>query len=202
MTRDLYGSLPGSHGTLGTVLGAEVECQPAKAIVDITLYTFDNDLNAGLECMRSLCAKPEIDFVEGIQYSSGVLAVMAGTLADGANHAAVAVCPDGLRDPWFYEYVEEAVKKHQTRFWMPVKSFLFRYDRGAFWMARPLAFRWNPLFLWRSLMILPLFAATHNNPLSRGLFRWAFTTRRLYSLLRRAHPSVVRRRMLIMDVRI
>jgi hypothetical protein len=81
---------------------------------------------------------------------------------------------------------------------MPLKSFLFRYNRGAFWMARPTQFSFK-LVLKNPLLLLPFFL-TQNNFICRFLFRKMFTTRSLYKVLKKVDQGVVLNRMIIMDV--
>lgn len=198
--KDLYGSLPGSHGTLGTVLCAEVECIAAKPIVRVNIFTFQNDTEAGIQTIRNMCAKTDVDFVEALQYPSGLMAVMAATLVDTATDDGPIFHPDKPSEQWFYEYIESACRRKQQHVYIPIKPYLFRYDRGAFWMARPLRFQFNPLFILRSLPLLPLFVITHDNIICRFLFRKFFSSRFLFSLLRKAHPAVVAQKMVLMDV--
>ena len=198
--KDLYGSLPGSHGTLGTVLCAEVECMAAKPIVHVQIYPFQDETEAGLQMIQTLCANPNVDFVEALQYPSGLMAVMAASMVDGASDDSPIFHPDKQSEQWFYEYIESACQRKQRHVHISIKSYLFRYDRGAFWMARPLRFQFNPRFILRSLPLLPLFVITHNNFLCRFLFRKYFSSRFLFALLRKAHPAVVAQKMVLMDV--
>lgn len=198
--KDLYGSLPGSHGTLGTVLCAEVECIAAKPMVRVQIYSFQNDMEAGIQMIRTLCSNPDVDFVEALQYPSGLTAVMAATMVDDASEDSPFFQPDKQSEQWFYEYIESASQRQQRHFHIPIKSYLFRYDRGAFWMARPLRFQLNPRFILHSVPLLPLFVITHNNFVCRFLFRKLFSSRLLFALLRKAHPAVVAQKMILMDV--
>jgi hypothetical protein len=182
------------------VLCAEVECITAKPMVHVNIFAFQNDTEAGLQMIQSLCAKSDVDFVEALQYPSGLMAVMAGTLVDSALDDGPIFHPDNSSEQWFYEYIESACKRKQQHVNIPIKSFLFRYDRGAFWMARPLRFQFNPSFILRSVPLLPLFVITHDNIICRFLFRKFFSSRFLFSLLRKAHPAVVARKMVLMDV--
>ena len=200
--KDLYGSLPGSHGTLGAVLCAEVECITAKPMIRVNIFAFQNDIEAGLQKIRTLCAKRDVDFVEALQYPSGLMAVMAATMVNSTPGCDPIYYPDNPSEQWFYEYIESACRRRQQHVHMPIKSYLFRYDRGAFWMARPLQFQFNPLFILGSVPLLPLFAITHDNIISRFLFRRFFSSRFLFSLLRKAHPAVVAQKMVLMDVRV
>jgi len=74
-------------------------------------------------------------------------------------------------------------------------GYLFRYDYGAFWMARPMAWR-SPLTR-LTLPSLGLFVAS--SPYMRWLTGWLFSTARLFRLLRKAPRDIIADRMIILD---
>lgn len=157
---DLYHALAGSYGTLGTVLCAEIECVPAKPWVDLTIKSFRNN-TAGLRYMQQRCDsydEKRLDFIEGIQFPSekkqilGDLAIISGRMTSGedsGNETKVEYYyPCKSHSEWFYEKIQMVSKQllratsgqldaegsHTLR--IPLKEFMFRYYRGAFWMAR------------------------------------------------------------------
>ena len=82
---------------------------------------------------------------------------------------------------------------------MRVEDYLFRFDRGAFnmasaseWMTRRSDFT-HPTKL-------PLYVATSNNPISRSLFRWFFTTSNLYAALHLAPPEAIASQLILQDL--
>ena len=74
-------------------------------------------------------------------------------------------------------------------------SYLFRYDYGAFWMARPMA--WHSPLTRLTLPSLGLFIAS--SPYMRWLTGWFFSTARLFRLLRQAPRDIIADRMIILD---
>ena len=74
-------------------------------------------------------------------------------------------------------------------------GYLFRYDYGAFWMARPMAWR-SPLTR-LTLPSLGLFLAS--SPYMRWLTGWLFSTARLFRMLRQAPRDIIADRMIILD---
>ncbi|KAG7364167.1 FAD binding protein [Nitzschia inconspicua] len=77
-----------------------------------------------------------------------------------------------------------------------MEDYLFRYDYGAFWMARPMAFEPNKLLSYFPFIIC-LFIAS---------YRWVrivtgsmFTTKTMFKILKQAPESVVAKRMVVQD---
>lgn len=152
---------------------------------------------------------------------TGMLVKALPTVENQENIASPEVFNvDEFHQPWFYEKIFDVISSdlrfakrsrsmtsqdasnsttnHIRELYIPTKAFIFRYDRGAFWCARPTAFSWSTL--WKSPQLLPLFIITANTLVCRWLFRKIFTTRILYSLLGRAHPLAVQEKLIVMDV--
>jgi hypothetical protein len=217
---DLWHALPGSYGTLGTVLCAEIECIDAKELVLVTIQSFERPSDA-LKAISDSSRDSSIEFIEALQFppetpssgnhnNVGSTAVITGRLVAAtstSNSDKVEMFRvSNPTEEFYYERIQREAREltrrgpsTQKQFMMSLKDFLFRYDRGAFWMARPTSH--NLLAMLRTPLVLPAIIMSSNNPVSRFLFRWVFTTGRLYSMLHKAHPLVVRNRMVVMDVR-
>lgn len=206
---DLYNAIAGSYGTLGRVISAEIECVPAADNVLVTAHVFAN-IPSAQAFMNKTMSNSGVDFVDGLIYSDRsaaslyviVTASMQQAISNDIPHFHVEKHHSGF----YYEHISNQAQRvlrneQQTssfQFQMSLTGFLFRYDRGAFWMAKPISFSLSLII--RSPMLIPLFVITHNNPLCRFLFRRLFTTSILYRLLNKAHPDVIARKMVIMDV--
>lgn len=79
---------------------------------------------------------------------------------------------------------------------IPLEDFLFRYDNGAFWMARPLAFEWSK-FLSYFPFTIGMFIASHQ--LVRFITGWLFTTAMLFKALTSAPQAIIASRMIVQD---
>jgi Delta24-sterol reductase len=79
---------------------------------------------------------------------------------------------------------------------MSMEDYIFRYDYGAFWMARPMAFELSKLTSYLPF-IIGLFVASYR--WIRVLTGSMFTTKNLFQLLKRAPEAVVAKRMIIQD---
>lgn len=87
------------------------------------------------------------------------------------------------RDPFFQEVIL-------------MEDYLFRYDYGAFWMARPMAFELPKLPSYFPF-IIGLFLASYR--WMRVLTGSMFTTKKLFQMLKRAPEAVVAKRMVVQD---
>lgn len=241
---DLFNSLSGSYGTLGSVLCAEIECVEATSHVLITVNGFASS-SEGLAHMEEMIltnqqtsvssssspqASQAIEFIEGIQYPPNgtdkrrKMAVITSALIHYSS--AYAHIPiyhaEAPHEEFYYEKIESIidtqlsktastsltgmksvqsmqsthVNHHQLI--LPLREFVFRYDHGAFWMAKPIRFSWF-LLLRNPLLLLP-FLLVANNWICRQCFRFLFTTKVLYACLHKAHRQVVAQRMVLMDV--
>lgn len=79
------------------------------------------------------------DYVDGILFSRNHGAVVTGVMTDDDQglHMQTFSRP---RDPWFYQHVEGLTRKlapgASVTELIPLPEYLFRYDRGGFWVGR------------------------------------------------------------------
>lgn len=130
---DLFWGAAGSYGSFGIVTAAEVRLVPAKKYVELQylpVHSFEDATRQTAELIAQ-----DYDYVDGILFSktSGVL--MAGRMID---HASAPVRHfSRAHDEWFYLHAQQIAQSGEPRTEaIPLRDYLFRYDRGAFWMAR------------------------------------------------------------------
>lgn len=135
--KPLFWGAASAFGTLGVVTMLEVELREAKRFVQMT-YTVVGSAAAGLQVMEEAKA---VDYLDGITFTRGETVVCEGRLADlpkGEKEVRVL----GKGDPWYYIHVKgvlERLKKQKGGTivdYMPIEDYLFRYDRGGFWVGR------------------------------------------------------------------
>lgn len=106
---DLYHAIPGSYGSLGLLVLAEIRLIPASRCVRMRHF---------------LTAEPyletQADFLDGIAFDKKLIAMIEGTFTDEEPTAK----------QWYFE---EARKEGEII--LPLSEYLFRYDPGAFWMG-------------------------------------------------------------------
>jgi delta24-sterol reductase len=132
---DLFYGVPGTAGTVGILTAAEIDLIPAKKYVVLEYFvvrSFD-------EAQRTLGVHgrdKKNDFIDGIMFAKDHGVVIVGRLSNRVvqhvEHFRRA------RDEWYYLHVESSLAEHPKgwRETVPLEEYLFRYDRGAFWVGR------------------------------------------------------------------
>ncbi|MDE1919669.1 MAG: hypothetical protein KGH56_03150, partial [Patescibacteria group bacterium] len=117
-------------------------------------------------------AKGEAQFIDGIMFSKEFGVVMIGVLSDDTNLPR-ATCHRAI-DEWFYLHAKTIATRGSIKDErIPVRDYLFRYDRGAFWMGR----------YGFSILKLPF------TRLTRFLMNGICSTRTLYRFFHETHLS-------------
>lgn len=130
----LFHAIPGTAGTLGLLTAAELQLIPAKRYVEL-VYTpviSFSDAKSKIEG----ATKQNVDFVDGIMFSKDSGVVIVGELRDGPTAKVERF--SRAHDQWYYLHVEETFAAHKKGWheMVPLVDYLFRYDRGAFWVGR------------------------------------------------------------------
>ncbi|KAK2020531.1 FAD binding domain-containing protein [Colletotrichum zoysiae] len=138
---DLFRGAAGALGTLGVVTRLDVRLVPAARYVEVGYHSYPTVPEA-VAAVRRETGLARNDYVEGFLFSRASAAVVTGHLTDDL--------PDGARprtfgragDPWFYLHARKRVRNGTpTPDYVPLRDYLFRHDRGAFWTGE-LAFRY------------------------------------------------------------
>ena len=134
---DLFYGSAGSYGTFGIITSATVQLVPAKRYVTLTTHAVTSFADC-LETTNRFIAS-SVDFVESAMLEKGLGSVVVGSMSDKIVGKKMRF--SRAWNPWYYMYIEKVTRaKHQVTVTMPLKDYLFRYDRGAFWAAE-FAFR-------------------------------------------------------------
>jgi delta24-sterol reductase len=154
---DLFFGAAGSYGSLGLITAAEVKLIPAKKYVTIThipVSSFQEGLDKTLEY-----AKTDCDFIECGMFSKDGGSVVIGKLSDTKEGKLLRF--SRAYDPWYYLYIEKNARAKKTvTNTVPLRDYIFRFDRGAFWAAQ-LAFNQSGLpFNWFTRFVLDRFMRT------------------------------------------
>lgn len=146
----LHAALAGSYGTLATLVAARVELKPAKLYVKLS-YQLLEQTEAVAEAIDTTCdaANPP-DYVDAIVFDAKRIVLMVGRLVDTIEAPLVRFNRPWHR--WFVHHVHAKVESALSDDTIPLRDYLFRYDRAAFWMGQfctsPLAML-RFLFSWR-----------------------------------------------------
>lgn len=135
---DLLEAAAGSFGTFGVVTMLEVQLMAAKPYVELDVLPVSSIATAITELEISTNERFNNDYVDGIVFSKSLAVVMTGQLVekDALNPSLPIEHFTRPKDEWFYRYIEERLEADSSspfKIIIPLKDYLFRYDRGAFW---------------------------------------------------------------------
>ncbi len=170
---DLFYGLSGSYGTLGVLTSVKLKLIPAKKFVHITYHPLKIK-----EIFHFLKEEKEDDFVEAIALNKE-----SGVAVTG-NMSSVAKGPffrqNHYWSPWYIQHIAEHKGGEE---WMLTEEYLFRLDRGAFWMGQYILSVPAMLRLLLKIGIPKLSQhSLHPSFLFRLFFGWALSSRRLYQI--------------------
>ena len=129
----LYGAAA-SFGTLGITTLLKIELKEAKKYVKLSYFPVKS-MSEALEKFQLVTKDPSIDYVDGILFASNAGVVCAGRLTSEAHDKVQGFARPS--DPWFYLHARKLFEKSPspTVESIPLVDYLFRYDRGAFWLG-------------------------------------------------------------------
>ena len=134
---DLFNGAAGTVGSLGVTTQIELQLDEAKKYIEVTYHPISSVAEA-IQKIKEVTADPENDYVDGILFSKDKGAIMTGHMTDTRKGNAPVTRFSGANDPWFYLHVKDVVShttKASTTELIPLVEYLFRYDRGGFWVG-------------------------------------------------------------------
>ncbi|KAL9106329.1 MAG: hypothetical protein Q9187_008573, partial [Circinaria calcarea] len=135
---DLFYGATGAFGTLGVTTLFEIQLIPATTYVELTYLPVKNAAEAISAITKA--SQESYDYIDGILFSLDYGVVMLGRLTSTLAHKIQRFTR--AHDPWFYLHVRKAGSTTEC---IPIQDYLFRYDRGAFWMgAYSFQMFWTP----------------------------------------------------------
>ena len=130
---DLFYGKTGSYGSLGLLTSVKLKLVKAHKYVKLK-YIPVNGPSQAINKIYEL-TKANLDYVEGIVFSKERAIVIVGKRVDYRKHPKKTFSKPS--DPWFYKHAENISKKgFEYEELVPIKDYLFRYDRGAYWMGQ------------------------------------------------------------------
>lgn len=137
--QDVFYGIPGSYGSLGALVLAEIKLVPAKEFVHLK-YHFFSEPSEAIERIKKLTHAHEApDFLDGMVFSKDLAVVVEGNMTSQVDLPQFSQA--SLSSKWYYQHAENMASKTTYEEKMTLQDYLFRYDQGAFWMGAYL-FRW------------------------------------------------------------
>ncbi|KAK8099688.1 uncharacterized protein PG998_012929 [Apiospora kogelbergensis] len=139
---DLFHGAAEAAGTLGVITLLELRLIPAKTYVKLTYYPISS-MGDAVDSIMGETKNSMNDYVDGILYSRNSGVIMAGILTNEKPPSVSVQRFSGPWDPWFYMHAQERIQNRLEETggeamvdYIPLRDYLFRYDRGAFWVGR------------------------------------------------------------------
>jgi delta24-sterol reductase len=132
---ELFNSARCTLGTLGVITLLKVQLTQAKDAVKL-VYHHTTSVKKTISRLADVCENDtsEIDFIETIQHSMEHGVIISGRHLSSTDLVSRTV-PfqrfDRAIDQWFYMHARDTSESHVDV--IPIQSYLFRHDRGAFW---------------------------------------------------------------------
>ncbi|KXH59337.1 FAD binding domain-containing protein [Colletotrichum salicis] len=178
---DLFSSLSGACGTLGICTIIEIKLVPARQFVELKYLPVHSAAEA-LNSIKYYTANTSfVDFVDGIMFGPNDGAVIIGTMTDEKKPGMLVARFSRAHDPWFalhlcaFSESRSIYKSSIITELVPIKDYLFRYDRAAFWMGiygrNPNVFNSVTRFMLNPLMkAKSLYAGLHHSVQGQSFF--------------------------------
>lgn len=157
---DLYWGTACSYGTMGIITKIKLRLIPAKKYVRLKYSRVESFEEAVV--LTEKVVKTDVDFIDGIMFSKNFGVIMTGSFSGQTNLPASRF--KRSVDEWFYLHAEKKARENEVcEEIIPLEDYLFRYNRGAFWVGkyafvrgkipfnRFTRFIFNPLFKTRTL---------------------------------------------------
>ena len=131
---DLFLGAASSFGTLGVTTLLELQLIEAKKYVELTYHPVVS-MSEAIQRLEVATKDLSNDFVDAILFSQHEGVVCIGRLTN-VNQSTIQQFGRPW-DPWFYLHAQKLIKNRSTPITetIPLRDYLFRYDRGGFWVG-------------------------------------------------------------------
>lgn len=167
---DLFHGAAGAVGSLGIVTAVELQLVEAKKYVETTYHEVSS-VHEAVEVLRAVTGDPKLDYVDGILFSRKEGIIITGRMTNDVQEEFAIRRFSRPKDPWFYLHARKTAYRtrgKQPTELIPLEDYLFRYDRGGFWVGRSafsyfyMPFNWlTRWFLDDFVRTRPLYTALH-----------------------------------------
>jgi Delta24-sterol reductase len=184
---DLFYGSGSSFGTTGVITLLEIQLVKASEYVHMD-YISVRSASEAIETMKKAMGDISVDYIESFLYSPKKAVVCLGHLCDERPPDCRLQKFTRAHDPWFYLHARDMVKDAayntndgKVSDVVPLKDYLFRHDRGAFWGGE---YAYQYFF-------------TPFNRITRYLLNFLMHTRTIYRAL---HESGLAQKYIVQDL--
>lgn len=131
--QDLFYGIACSYGSLGIITLVKLHLTPVKDFIHLTYHSVKS-FDEAISLMEKKVSEM-VDFVDGIMFTKNRGVIMSGNFAN-KNNLPISTFSKRT-DEWFYLHADK-ISKHYEKYEeiIPIRDYLFRYDRGTFWTGR------------------------------------------------------------------
>jgi len=150
---DLFNGAAGAVGSMGVTTMVELQLHEAKQYVETTYHPVSSMSEATTK-LKEFTSQSDLDYVDGIMFSKNQGAIITGRMTDELKTGISTQNFSHAKDPWFYLHVQDKITANAgpTTEAVPLAEYLFRYDRGGFWVGKSafdyFKFPFNKLTRW------------------------------------------------------
>lgn len=135
---DLFYGAAASFGTLGVTTLLELQLIEAKGYVELTYHPISS-ISQAIQKTEQMTMDPSVDYLDGIFFARDHGVICTGRLTNTVQEGVNVQGFTRPHDPWFYLHAKKVVKRNPTECptteAVPLVDYLFRYDRGGFWVG-------------------------------------------------------------------
>ena len=133
---DLFFGAAGAVGSLGIVTAVELQLIEATKYVETTYHPV-NSVAEATQKLRQMATDFALDYLDGILFSLHQGLIITGRMTNNDPSNLPVRHFSRPSDPWFYLHAKDiASKMNPTTELIPLDEYIFRYDRGGFWVGR------------------------------------------------------------------
>ena len=206
--KELFYAFSGSYGTLGCLLSVKIRLILQSPWVKLQFKKFTS-ASLALDYLEHLHQTELPAVMEAIVYPEKTMVIYGSPISSDEASSLSKMTFSKFYDPWFYSHVDKEPKSDEA---VPLRDYIFRHDRGAFWMAgygfhpsmilRYLAHKAGTLFSFQDTpkWLQPQFCLPKNPSFLSRLFFGAFTgSGNLYKSLHRKSEDWFQKYFVIQD---
>ena len=152
---DLFYGAASSFGTLGVTTLLEMQLVEAKTYVALTYHPVSS-ISEAQKTIEEATNDVSCDYLDGIMFAQDRGVICVGRLTNGIGEGVKIQRFTRPKDPWFYIHVDQLLKTQSSPIVeaVPIVDYLFRYDRGGFWVAKYAYTYFMTPFNWMTRFIL------------------------------------------------
>ena len=130
---DLFYGISGSYGTLGIIVGIKIKLEQIKPYVQVVGSIVDT--KKSIVEIKNVFTQYKVDFCEAVVLSKDKTILLKGSFVDTPSENYSVLSFTKKSDSWYIDVLRNYSNRDNFTFFVPIYDYIFRYDKGAFWMG-------------------------------------------------------------------